>query len=474
MLPGIVPVFNRAAAVVTDPLVVDDFTSLLLHLDIGAEAATAWSDYSLKTPKGATIVFGNATLAGSGIGLFSAPAFFDGSGDYAQFAAHADYNFGSGDFTIDSQFYVAAGAGTFRTMLGQLDASATPASHSFSLRLSNTDQLYATVNQGSTSITVTGGAAIAAFGWHHAAFVRAGNALKIFLDGVQQGSDVAISGAINSSASKLGIGSLGEYTGGQFWNGYLDEVRISKGIARWTSNFTPPAVPYKYPAIGGNDSNTKLLLHADAPHGTTTFTDQSLSAKGNVTAGGSAVVSQAIAKFGSAAMYFSGGAGDRFNVAGSADWNLGGSNFTIDFWAAIGAYSNATGGHLSACVSAFDANNYYRFLFYNSSFTPQFIVVDGGAATFAVNAADGSAPAGEGFVHWAIVRNGTNWRIYKNGVSVGEIIQAYTIPSYGRTLQIGCGDAGNYPFNGYIDEFRLSRVARWTTNFVPPKAPYSS
>lgn len=70
--------------------------------------------------------------------------------------------------------------------------------------------------------------------WHHVAIVRNGTSMVIYIDGTSVASGSAGAASIYP-ASKFEIGEF---------NGLLDEFRISKGIARWTSNFTPPASPY--------------------------------------------------------------------------------------------------------------------------------------------------------------------------------------------------------------------------------------
>jgi len=80
-------------------------------------------------------------------------------------------------------------------------------------------------------------------GWHHVAFVRTGNLLKLFIDGVQEGGNVAITGTVNDSANQFAIGQLGELVNLN-WNGWIDEFRLSVGIARWTANFIPAGTAY--------------------------------------------------------------------------------------------------------------------------------------------------------------------------------------------------------------------------------------
>jgi hypothetical protein len=80
--------------------------------------------------------------------------------------------------------------------------------------------------------------------WYHIALVRSGNNFLIFQNGSQVGSTVVDSDAVPDFAYPLEIGRYGGLSAGQYLNGWLDEFRVSKGVARWTSNFTPPAAPY--------------------------------------------------------------------------------------------------------------------------------------------------------------------------------------------------------------------------------------
>jgi hypothetical protein len=79
----------------------------------------------------------------------------------------------------------------------------------------------------------------------------------MYQDGVAIKSGT-FSGSIGAQTVDLDIGA-GHTLPGQGFNGYIDELRISKGIARWTANFTPPAAPYTEA-----DSYTKLMFHFDS------------------------------------------------------------------------------------------------------------------------------------------------------------------------------------------------------------------
>ena len=99
--------------------------------------------------------------------------------------------------------------------------------------------------------------------WYHVAITRASGTLRHFIDGTQVGSNITATDNVSTSDT-LYVGS--NQSPGDYWDGYLDELRISKGIARWTSNFTPPSTQYGNPQrllsgsvdISGQPSGTDM------------------------------------------------------------------------------------------------------------------------------------------------------------------------------------------------------------------------
>lgn len=82
--------------------------------------------------------------------------------------------------------------------------------------------------------------------WHYIALVRdSSNNVKLYVDGNQDGSTVVESSNFLTTSNGITIGTYATRDGQGDWNGYIDEVRISRDIARWTSNFTPPTSAYE-------------------------------------------------------------------------------------------------------------------------------------------------------------------------------------------------------------------------------------
>jgi hypothetical protein len=114
------------------------------------------------------------------------------------------------------------------------------------------------------------------------ALSRSGTSTRLFLNGVQQGS--TYSDTRNYIQTPISIGIRFDQST-QAFTGHIDELRISKGLARYTANFTAPSAAFT------NDANTVLLLHADStpivddPGVTAVNADIDLNSRLNLTAG---------------------------------------------------------------------------------------------------------------------------------------------------------------------------------------------
>lgn len=219
----------------------DGNTKVLLHFN-GADASTTITDSNAGGSAHTWTAAGNGQID-TAIAKFGGAAFLcDGTGDYCSMPDHADLALASSDFTIDFWFNVAAGSGTRRFAFGQVNSAGTGNRQWFA-EITAANVFQVSVSANGTAITqVTSTTTFTTSGWHHFAFVRTGNVLKLFIDGTQEGGDVAFASALFNSTEALTVGRGGAVTT-LTWNGSIDEFRISD-VARWTANFTPPTVAY--------------------------------------------------------------------------------------------------------------------------------------------------------------------------------------------------------------------------------------
>ena len=208
--------------------------SLLLHGE-GSDGAVTFSDSS-QSPKTIT-GYGGATISTAQKPFGSSSIFFDGSNDYLTASASDAFAFGSGDFTIEA--FVRAAA--FKE--AEIISINSPAQTGWWLRMlsSGAIQIGASYT-GSDFIFTASTGTLSLDTWTHVAYVRSASTLKIYIGGVNDGS-VAVSGAIydNSVAPSIGRNSA---NASWFFSGYMRDLRVTKGVARYTSTFTPPSAAF--------------------------------------------------------------------------------------------------------------------------------------------------------------------------------------------------------------------------------------
>ena len=216
-------------------MALDTYTKLLLHMD-GVDQATTFID-SEPTPKTVTTIgSGKIVTAQSKFGGASG-SFTNLGSDGVTLADHADWDF-PGDFTID--FWAMRTATTyFGLIYANSNINATtpgliigPGSVNFTYQH--------TIGNVGWVLYYAPAITFPASEWHHFAVVRTGTTVKLFMDGTQVGTDQTDAVAITST-TVLSIPYRSKPWG---FEGFIDEFRVSKGIARWTANFTPPTSAY--------------------------------------------------------------------------------------------------------------------------------------------------------------------------------------------------------------------------------------
>lgn len=221
---------------------VDQFTVLMLHMN-GTNGGTTFTD-SATTPKTVTAVGAGTVTSTTQIKFGSASGSFPASGDHLTIPDSSDFNFGSGDFTIDTWFYQTAAP----AVAGSIFISdTTNTTSNIYIRVDTSRQVYADFNGGSGGggwgVLPGAGTVVALNAWTHVALVRSGTNFSIYINGVS-GASATNASAITDQATTRAIGGVDVGGGDRNIIGFLDEFRISKGIARWTSNFTPPTQEY--------------------------------------------------------------------------------------------------------------------------------------------------------------------------------------------------------------------------------------
>jgi len=208
------------------------FNSLLLHGD-GTNGSTTITDSSL-TPKTVTAV-GNAQISTAQSKFGGASIAFDGTGDYIAIAeASGSFTFGTGDFTIEFWFYPSNLTGD--SVIADWRSAGSGSQRITLYRVGSVLYFY----NGAFAITATSALTNTVF--QHIALCKGSNSTLLFVGGIQVGSTYA--DTTSYLAPQSGSIHFGGLLGTYSMAGYIDDIRITKGVARYTANFTPPTAPF--------------------------------------------------------------------------------------------------------------------------------------------------------------------------------------------------------------------------------------
>lgn len=216
---------------------------------------------------------------------------------------------------------------------------------------------------------------------------------------------------------------------------------------------------------------TVLACHFDGTNGSTTFVDE----KGHtLTAAGSAQISTTQSKFGGSSAKLD-GAANRVTSPDSSDYYLGNTDFTVEAW----VYPTVSDVDTRAVVSQSNnlgdnANRQFAFLITSTTFAWYWTT---NGSTDVQQSFSSGVPTNT-WTHIAVVRSGNTLYGFKDGVLISSV--EHTAVYFNSTADLCIGTFGKYAedgyphlsFNGYIDDLRITKAARWTANFTPPAASF--
>ncbi len=365
--------------------------------------------------------------------------YFDGSGDYLQLPSDDGFSFGTGDFTVECWVYYPPIANTNGKMI--IDSRPTSTNGSY-------------WNFGTTSIGIltfaTGGNTVSDTvarpdQWVHYAVTRSGTSLRLFANGTLVATTTDSSN-ISSASPTIGKNAFSGQAGDTWWLGYISNLRIVKGTAVYTSNFTPPTAPL---------SSTGTEIHIKGTDAS--IIDKSQS-DGHLTLFGNTTGSTTQVKFADTKSMYLDGTG----YVKVEDLDMRG-DLTIECWFYQTAATDTTYRALFS-ASTYSFTTPLAMYSYNGSIHTYLnhtqILISG---TITQNT----------WHHVALVRSSGTWTQYVDGVSIATSTTNGTY-NFAETTDwnIGVGVDYNYPFTGYVQDFRMTNgLARYTANFTPPILP---
>ena len=387
----------------------------------------------------------------------------DGDSDYLSTPDSADFAFGSGDLTIDFWFRLASD-GADQCFISQPEGVGySPIALIFQTS-SKKISLFMSSDGSSWAVTQAGTLTYNATAWYHFAAVRNGNNWRTYQNGAID-IDITNSLALRDSASSFYVGSNGL---GQYVNGSIGELRITKGLARWTADFSASLPTAKY----ADDANTVSLLHFDEADGSTFTKDvaanwtmdgaaQFYDETGKLwTVGGTAQLDTSVYKWTGSLLLD--GNGDYISSSASDDFRYD-ADFTVDCWirpAAVDGirtfYDCRGSAGSSAGFALFIESGYIKVYCASRTITGLTLLVTGN------------------WYHVAIARSGTDVKLFLGGTQEGSTWSTSANFSDGNAI-VGQVIDNQHFFSGNIDELRISKgIARWTDSFTPSVREYGA
>ena len=395
-------------------------------------------------------------------------AYFDGTGDYLTAPTNGVFSL-AGNFTIECWLYPTAFSSYKSIWSGTNAINST----GFHIGLNSGGNIFIYSN---SSFTVTSSNAMALNAWNHVAVVRNGGVVYIYINGVVSTNSWTTSTAFTNAACVIGTNPG---PGSEYYFGYITDLRIIKGTAVYTGNFTPPTAPV---SISGSTSqyavtanvnttfpsaNTSLsLLQTSQPHNNNAFLDKSnfrqlITRAGNPYSG-------TFSPYGSNwSGYFDGSA--YIITASSTAFGFGTGDYTVEFW----------------YFSADDSYSYpwdFRTAGGGSGQTKPLMSIDATNTILYIGATTVITAAGipqRTWGHIAVVRQTGVTRIYINGVLSGTPYTGSQDFGSSSTLSLSTvGDSPGYSTTelaGNMSNFRVVKgAAVYTGNFTPSTLPLTT
>lgn len=435
---------NAAAAPVGPTDSLWDQVGLLMHLD-GANGSTALVEETGRPVTNTGAALSTATFAVGGASLAVSTG--------KQITVSSVGMAYAGDFTEEFFVYYTGGSAAY------LDTYTPAAGRQFYISNGSLAYYYSGSSNLVSGIQVTPNA------WHHVAATRSGSFLRLFVDGVVVASTNNVTGTLSPAMPQMAL-NYQQYGGPSYYaNGYLDEIRITNGTARYTGNFTPPTAPF--PNQGGGTvaaaqtvaeaqwSQVSLLLHMNGLNGSSTVVDE----KGNAVTNSGATISTVTGAVGSPTSLAL-ASGNQVTMS-AANLSYSG-DFTEEF------FVNYSGG-VAAYLDTYAYNGNGR-QFYIDNGTLQYYYAGSSMIQSSIQITKNV------WHHLAAVRYGASLYLFVDGVMVAMKTNVGGTLNPGTPLMaLNFQQAGGPRFyaTGYLDEVRITNgFARYKENFIPPSAPF--
>ena len=370
----------------------------------------------------------------------------------------------TGNFTIECWAY-ATSVGTQQGLVN-ITNTASSGANGLSLYFDTSNKVTFYVN-GNATVTSSAINAVTANTWYHIALVRNGTTNTLYINGTSAATSTTT--PTWPATPSIGIGRIYNDNTGVTFSGYISNVRIVKGTAVYTANFTPPTTPLT--AV----TNTYLLTSQS-----NRFIDKSSNALAFTLTGTASI--QKFSPFlpttspayttaqNNGSIYFD-GSGDYIQTSTyNANLNPGSSDFTIEFWVYAKASNRQDWFNLQA------ASGTNRILiYYTAGGAISYDAGVGSAATSKISSTLASTSLLNQWHHIALSRASGSSRLFLNGVQIGSTFADTQVWTNALQFTTGRDPGGTTYASGNISNIRyLIGTGLYTANFTPPTTPLTN
>jgi hypothetical protein len=228
-------VYTAAFTPPTAPVTAITNTSILLNYTNAAIFDNAMMN-NLET-------VGNAQISTSVVKFGTGSISFDGANpwDYLISPVSPNLGFGTGNFTIEGWGYVTSNGSTYQCLVSiGAPVQIYARSATIEVYFNDTDDASTYIVNGMTGPA----SSVSANTWFHFAVVRNGITFTAYVNGVAGTPVTGVSAQVALSATPFALGTYGPEPTTYPLTGYIDDFRITKGVARYTANFTPPTAAF--------------------------------------------------------------------------------------------------------------------------------------------------------------------------------------------------------------------------------------
>ena len=384
-------------------------------------------------PFGASSPYSTSVIGGSG--------YFDDDGD---FLTSTGVSLSTGNLTIEFWIYPVDGSVVYNCVIDTRISGGDITSGFGVFQYGKVIEVY------QASMVVSSAAnSIAINAWNHVALVRNSGTCQLYINGVASGASGSNTTNLNSTQRRIGSATTSPF----YYFGYISDLR-ENSTALYTSTFTPPTAPLT--AV----TNTTLLLN----YTNGAIFDNAMMI--DLETVGDTQISTSVKKYGTGSMAFD-GTGDWIRSFDNLPIAFGSGDFTVEGWIYLNNVSSTKGIMYGLGNNSFGLRVGQSYLGNVNGLNISrsgIADLEYCAFTFSTNT----------WYHIAVVRSGTTIYFFVNGtqqttLGSGGGSYNFAIPSTG--FIVGANNDTNERFNGYIDDFRITKgYARYTANFTPPIA----